>query len=744
MKMRSRIVGLVLGLTAMLGIGPWEGSRPVRASGLLIADGGFGGVLEIKEQDVSVVINNGIAVTEIQQVFLNTENRIVEALYTFPVPNGASVSNFSMVINGKEMTGEVVEKKRARQIYESYKSTRRDPGLLEQVDYKTFELRVFPIPAGAEQHIKITYYQQLDFDHNNATYVYPLATTTRTDINETTTGRFSLNMDIKSQIPITKVFSPSHDKDFVISEHNANYSRASLEVEGGDLSRDVVIAFDTQRARTGIDVIANKQTNEDGYFLLSMTAGQELEEYGAGMDYVFVVDISGSMANQGKLTLARNVVDAFVSELATEDRFELMAFNSLPHLLFQGLESADDDSKQAGRRFLAEQRAVGGTVMRPAIITAYKYKDADRPLNVVVLSDGMTEQREHAELMGLIGDAPESTRVFCIGIGNEVNRPLLKQLSERAGGLAAFVSLQDDFNRQSQAFRRKLMRPVATNVSISIDGTQAYDVMPGQLPDLFYGAPLRMIGRYKNGGKAQITVKAEVMGQPIEQSIEVELPASSDDNPEIERMWAYARVQQLMNEIREKGSSSATENEIVRLCEGYSIVSEYASFIVLENDAEYQRWSIERRNATRIQRDDRARQRLQVELERMREQSMASLGPNAKGGKEQSKLSSASQLPGDTSSSNTNRQVPDRQSDTVSSPASSPTDLAFAPVSSSDSASPLRSSPAGSGGGGGAIDPISAMIALGLAGASALAARRRFQQPGRQSPGNPQKLETER
>jgi hypothetical protein len=145
-----------------------------------------GGVLEIKQQDVSVVINNGIAVTEIKQVFLNTENRIVEALYTFPVPNGASVSNFSMIINGQEMIGEVVEKQRARQIYESYKVTKRDPGLLEQVDYKTFELRVFPIQPKAEQHIKIVYYQQLDFDHNNATYVYPLATNTRGMINEKT------------------------------------------------------------------------------------------------------------------------------------------------------------------------------------------------------------------------------------------------------------------------------------------------------------------------------------------------------------------------------------------------------------------------------------------------------------------------------------------------------------------------------------------------------------------------------
>src|SRR5215831_12968987 len=106
----------------------WCAANTARGAGLLIADGGFGGVLEIKEQDVKVTINNGIAVTEIEQIFVNRENRVVEALYTFPVPKGASVANFSMWIEGKEMIGEVVEKERARQIYESYKQRRRDPG----------------------------------------------------------------------------------------------------------------------------------------------------------------------------------------------------------------------------------------------------------------------------------------------------------------------------------------------------------------------------------------------------------------------------------------------------------------------------------------------------------------------------------------------------------------------------------------------------------------------------------------
>ena len=119
------------------------GTSSPQAAGLLIADGGFGGVLEIQDHEVKVTINNGVAVTEVTPISLNTENRQVEALYSFTVPTGASVANFSMWINGTEVIGEVLEKERAREIYNSYKRVRRDPGLLEQVDYKIIRLAKF-------------------------------------------------------------------------------------------------------------------------------------------------------------------------------------------------------------------------------------------------------------------------------------------------------------------------------------------------------------------------------------------------------------------------------------------------------------------------------------------------------------------------------------------------------------------------------------------------------------------------
>ncbi len=713
MKRLRKKPGLALGLLAAVVAAAVIVAVPQQSygAGLLVADGPFGGQLEIKEHDVHVTINNGVAVTEVEQVFVNKEKRVVEALYTFPVPKDASVSNFSMWIGGKEMVGEVVEKNRAREIYESYKRVKRDPGLLEQVDYKRFEMRIFPIPAGAEQRVRVTYYQELDFDHDRAGYTYPLATVADGQTPATTTGRFSFTLDAKSEAPIAEMKSPSHPGQLVLVDHaDAHYWQASLESTGGDLGKDLVINYGLKRPTTGIDLVTSKQQGEDGYFQLTLTAGPELESQMKGSDYVFVVDVSGSMRNDGKLALSRGAVEAFVGALGEEDRFDVITFNIAANTLFNEAAPATDENKQQAVEFLTTQRAMGGTVLRPAIETAYRYQDSDRQLNVVVLSDGMTEQRDQPQLLQLIRERPTGSSVFCVGVGNEVNRPLLAQLADETGGLAAFISTADDFEAQAQAFRRKLTRPAATNVRVAIEGAEVYDVEPAKLPNLYHGKPVRMYGRYKSSGPAKVRLQAEVLGAPLDQSGEVTLPATDDSNPEIERMWAQHRVRRLMAEQRRDGSQS-NASEIVRLSEGYSIANPYASFIVLENDAEYRRWKIERRNATRIQRDRRAQEAVRERLRELQAQTAEAMGPR----------------PADKTAQNAERpqNLPTELAQADSPAPTAPTDLS--PATSAPAPRPRRdfgSRDSGGGididllpgGGGGAIDPISAAVAAGLAG----------------------------
>jgi Ca-activated chloride channel family protein len=665
------------------------------AAGLLIADGGFGGVLEIEEHEVQVTVNNGIAVTTVTQIFRNTENRQVEALYSFPVPKNASVANFSMWIGGKEMVGEVLEKKRAREIYDSYKQQRRDPGLLEQTDYKTFEMRIFPIAAGASQKVQVVYYQELDMDADWATWVYPLATVTRNEMDQRTRGKFALTLDVKSAVPVVELESPSHPEAFAIAQFAPGYLQASLETVEGDLARDVVLAYRTSRANTGVDVITSRVDGEDGFFGLTLTAGEELGGATGGMDYVFVLDVSGGMGRDGKLSLSQDSIGAFIDTLGSEDRFEVIAFNVRPSRLFGNLRDVEDPARDEARSFLAAQQPRGGTVLNPAITAAYGYGDPDRTLNVVILSDGMTEQTERTALLELIRQGPTNARVFAVGVGNEVDRPLLRQVAQDAGGMAAFLSQGDDFERQAQAFRRKLMHPVATNLTITFEGDRVYDVEPRELPNLYHGMPVRMYGRYRGDGPITATISAGIQGRSSTRTVEVDLPRKDAGNPEIERTWAWHRVQRLLAEADRVGDRRDVIDEIVRLGEGFSIVTEYTSFLVLENDAEYRRWKIERKNALRLERDRTQQRQLREELAELRRMDASTERPAEP---EPAALPAARPTP-------TTSSAPSAPSPTQGSRTSPSWDIDFG------------------GGGGGAIDPISGAIGLALFG-SVLAMRR--------------------
>ena len=129
-----------------------------------------------------------------------------------------------------------------------------------------------------------------------------------------------------------------------------------------------------------------------------------------------------------------------------------------------------------------------------------------RTLNVVILSDGLTEPGDAQTLLHLIKSRPANSRVFSIGVGNDVNKPLLENIADESGGLAAFLCRGDNFARQAEAFRRKLMRPVASDLKIDFGNVQVYDVEPKQLPNLYHGAPVRLYGRYKDGGAGQVTL----------------------------------------------------------------------------------------------------------------------------------------------------------------------------------------------------------------------------------------------
>ncbi|KIT17053.1 VIT and vWA domain-containing protein [Jannaschia aquimarina] len=189
---------------------------PVEAAGLLTPAGSTQS-LTLADHEVTVVLEDGYAITTIEQRFANPGAFAAEAHYSFPVPDKAAVSEFTYWIDGKPVVGEVVERERGRQIYEGERAAGREAAIAEQDAHYAFDMRVTPVPAGGDVMVRLTYIQPARLEGGIGRYAYPLERQSTNedriafwDMTETVAGRFAFEMDLRTDYPIEAVRLPAH------------------------------------------------------------------------------------------------------------------------------------------------------------------------------------------------------------------------------------------------------------------------------------------------------------------------------------------------------------------------------------------------------------------------------------------------------------------------------------------------------------------------------------------------------
>src|SRR5262245_11668125 len=145
------------------------------AAGTLTPQGSPQAPIQIRDHRVEVVIDNGFARTEVTQTFFNPNTEDLEAIYSFPLPKSASLSEVTIWAGEQELNGEVVERDEAKRIYEEEREQGNDAGMAGKEGIQSFEFNVSRVPAGSETRIRFVYYQPLAIDAGIGRYVYPLA-----------------------------------------------------------------------------------------------------------------------------------------------------------------------------------------------------------------------------------------------------------------------------------------------------------------------------------------------------------------------------------------------------------------------------------------------------------------------------------------------------------------------------------------------------------------------------------------
>ncbi len=670
-----------MALCGLLAVAGLVASAPVSlAAGLLTPADGTRPPLEIRDHVVNVVIEDGYAITTVEQVFHNPHSADFEAIYSFPVPEKAAVSEFTYWIDGRPVSGEVLPKAEARRVYEEEKAAGREAGLAEQDGYKTFDIAVWPIRAGQDVRVRLAYIQPAHVDTGMGRYVYPLQEGGVDEerlafwtANETITGRFSFDLVLRSAYPVAAVRLPKHP-EAVISQtpegdwrvHMDNGAANAAEPQAGPgtgdetatsaamadpgastrLDTDMVVYWRHGQGLPGsVDLVAYKPASEArGTFMLVVTPGDDLKPITEGRDWVFVLDKSGSMKSKFS-TLAEGVAQG-LAKMGAGDRFRIVLFDEAAYDFTHGFVNATPDAVAEIMRRLRQVNPGRSTNLYAGLDMGLGGLDADRSSGLILVTDGVANVGETRQRAFLDLVRKKDVRLFTAVMGNSANRPLLEAISTTSGGTAISVSNSDDIVGAVLTATSKVTHEALHGAKVKIEGIRTADFAPRKIGSLYRGQQLVLFGHYWGQGVGEVTLSGKISGQPKTYSSRFAFPDVATLNPEIERLWAFAAIENLRLETEAFGEDADRKQAITDLAVENGLVTAYTSMVVLREEV-FAQLGIDRANQRRLTLEADARQKRAAQpVHSRRVDTAAPMFQTARAGHNDSSGSGAVDLPG--------------------------------------------------------------------------------------------------
>jgi Ca-activated chloride channel family protein len=522
----------------------------------------------------------------------------------FPVPKGSQLKKFSMEIDGKLVEAELTLADKARNIYEDIVRKLKDPALLEYAGQDVFKVRIFPIEPRSRKRVSLSYTQLLKADSGLIGYAWSLNSA---KFSAKPIPSVGLKIDLQTKRPLKSVYSPSHTVE--IRRHGDK--KATIGYEARDVRPELgfQLYFATEADDLGVNLMTYKTGSDDGYFLLLASPGVESKgQKVVPKDVVFVLDTSGSMAGK-KLDQAKKALLFCVENLNAKDRFEVMRFSTDTESLFGGLSGADKANRRRAEDFINDLKPLGGTAIDDALKKALSLspgknsesriqnpessiKDPasgiQHPFVIIFLTDGLPTigNTDENTIVGNVKSRSDgNVRVFCFGIGHDVNTHLLDKITEETRAVSQYVLPEEDIEVKVSGFFAKIKDPVLTNPTLSFTGSiRTSRLYPSPLPDVFQGEQLVLVGRYSGSGSSAATIGGTVDGARRTFSHDVSFPDTASEYDFIPRLWATRRVGYLLEEIRLHGENAELKDEVTELARKYSIVTPYTAYLIVEDE----------------------------------------------------------------------------------------------------------------------------------------------------------------
>ena len=556
--------------------------------------------LTVGYHKVTVEIRDQIARTTVEESFVNMTNSLepLEGVFYFPLPQDASISGFGMWIGNELVEADIVEKQRAREIYEIIKSEHRDPGLLEWQGGNLFSARVYPIPARSEKRVRIVYTQVLPRTGNTFRYSYALQSEM---LKQHPLRELSIDVKINSVVPLKKVSSPTHAVRTAQTEHSAHVEFDAREYTP---THDFDVVAELQGKQPELTLIPHRR-GDDGYFMLLLAPPAEdtdddrdLLTDKAPLDLILLADTSASM-DAGQRAAQAEFIAAVLQVLTPRDTVNLACCDVNCDWVFQQAVPAEAKNVKTMREFLDRRALLGWTDLAKAFSRVFER--AGRNTCIVYVGDGIPTvgstdpAAAAAQLRRLYDEKCKDKKPVChaVSVGSTFESGVLKAIGSLGGGSMRQINGEQSPQAVALDLLKEVTRPGLRDLKLQFAGLRVARVYPEQLPNLPGGTQQIVLGRYLPQGKGQ-TGKVIVMGKQGDRDVRFEQAVSLADaeqgNSFIPRLWARMHLDYLL----QQGASPTIKDDIITLSEEYHIITPYTSLLVLDNDADRERFKVKR------------------------------------------------------------------------------------------------------------------------------------------------------
>ncbi|HPJ95953.1 MAG TPA: VIT domain-containing protein [Syntrophales bacterium] len=556
--------------------------------------------LPLKSTMADVQIAGVIADVRVAQVYKNEGKTPLEAIYVFPASTRAAVYGMKMQIGKRTIEAKIKEREQARKDYEDAKNQGKNASLLEQQRPNVFQMNVANIMPGDVILVELKYTELLVPEDRVYEFVYPTVVGPRYTNQDAATAPasehwiqnpylrqgdaptydFDIHVNLATGMPIRDLACPSHKVDAVY----ADASRVAVELAAGEKTggnRDYILRYrlDGDRIQSGLLLHEGEKEN---YFLLMMQPPQRIASGDIpGREYIFIVDVSGSM-HGFPLDISKKLMSDLIGSLRPADRFNVLLFAGGSSLLAEESLPATTDNIRRAISHIENQTVGGGTEILPALkrVLALKHgKNTSRTL--IVVTDGYVTVEE--EVFDLIRKNLGQANLFAFGIGSSVNRHIIEGMARCGQGEAFVVVNPGEATEKAARFRKMIQSPVLSQVKVDFNGFETYDAEPLTLPDVLAERPVVVFGKWRGKAAGIITLKGMTGRGPYSESIEVGKAKATKEHSALRYLWARQRIT-LLSDYNNLRTDEKRIREITALGLTYNLLTAYTSFVAVDTE----------------------------------------------------------------------------------------------------------------------------------------------------------------